>query len=129
MYKQLKSYLNALLEVDGVMSVILNSPDGMVIEHVKNGFESDPDITGALAAGIFGMIKRSMLRVSEEEKKFRGDVDQVLIEISDAKIMSVSVADGILSIVSSKDVNLGMLRLVSEKVAKKVSTVMNGISE
>ncbi len=129
MSNQLKESLSMLLEVNGVLAVVLSSRDGMVIEHISNGILTDSNVTGAMSAGIFGMIKKSIERISEGDNILNGDLNQVLIELTNAKIMSVDVSDGILSVISNVNINLGLLRLYMKKTSEKISEVMKEISK
>lgn len=124
MADQLKDSLQILQRLEGVRSVVLTGRDGLVIEHIAKDIQTDPAITGAMTAGMFGMIAKSMQRIGGSDNALNSEMNQVLMELAGAKVIAVNVLNGILSIITTGDVNLGLLRLHVNKTAKQVSLFM-----
>jgi len=127
MYNRFKESLSLLLEVPGVFAVVLSNRDGIVVEYVSNGTHTNSNVIGAMSAGIFGMIKKSLQRISEGDDILGGELNQVLVELTDSKLMAVTVTDGILMSISKGDVNLGLLRIYTKKASDRISEIMNSI--
>ncbi len=124
MINQVKEYLELLQEVDGVRSIVLTGSDGLLIENIDLSTKTDPDVIAAMVAGMFGMMKRSILRIDSGENIIKGDMNQLTLELSDAKIFAVKVNDSFLSVITYGNVNLGLLRLYINKVAEKISGII-----
>ncbi|MHA1238353.1 MAG: roadblock/LC7 domain-containing protein [Candidatus Odinarchaeia archaeon] len=105
----------------GIKKVILVDRTGLTIAHVSkfSYYPVDVDGIGAIASAVFC--------ASEEQGKNLdiGDLDIVTSEFSDGKIFAASVGKGVLCVITDKDVNIGMVRLVIKKTSDELKKVLD----
>lgn len=120
----LKSFDEILSQIikseTGIKKVILVDRTGLTIAHVSkfSYYPVDIDGIGAIASAVFS--------ASEEQGKNLeiGDLDLLSSEFSDGKIFAASCGKGVLSVITDKDVNIGMIRLVMKKTSEKLKEVL-----
>ncbi len=105
----------------GIKKVILADRTGLTIAHVSkfSYYPVDVDGIGAIASAVFC--------ASEEQGKSLdiGALNIVTSEFEDGKIFASSVGSGVLTLISDKDVNIGMIRLVMKSASSELEGVLN----
>ena len=105
----------------GIKKVILVDRTGLTIAHVSkfSYYPVDVDGIGAIASAVFC--------ASEEQGKNLeiGDLEIVTSEFTDGKIFAASVGKGVLCVITDKEVNIGMIRLVIKKTGEELRKVLD----
>jgi predicted regulator of Ras-like GTPase activity (Roadblock/LC7/MglB family) len=105
----------------GIKKVILVDRTGLTIAHVSkfSYYPVDIDGIGAIASAVFS--------ASEEQGKNLeiGDLDVLTSEFDDGKIFAASCGKGVLSVITDKDVNIGMIRLLMKKTSEELKEVLD----
>ncbi|HUX99781.1 MAG TPA: roadblock/LC7 domain-containing protein [Candidatus Deferrimicrobium sp.] len=104
----------------GIKKVILADRTGLTIAHVSkfSYYPVDVDGIGAIASAVFC--------ASEEQGKSLdiGNLTVVTSEFDDGKIFAASCGQGVLCIITDKDVNIGMIRLVMKSASSELDKVL-----
>ncbi len=104
----------------GIKKVILADRTGLTIAHVSkfSYYPVDVDGIGAIASAVFC--------ASEEQGKSLdiGALNIVTSEFDDGKIFASSCGQGVLCIITDKDVNIGMIRLVMKSASSELEGVL-----
>lgn len=104
----------------GIKKVILADRTGLTIAHVSkfSYYPVDVDGIGAIASAVFC--------ASEEQGKSLdiGSLNIVTSEFNDGKIFAASCGQGVLCIITDKDVNIGMIRLVMKNASSELEKVL-----
>ncbi len=105
----------------GIKKVILVDRTGLTIAHVSkfSYYPVDIDGIGAIASAVFS--------ASEEQGKNLeiGDLDLLSSEFTDGKIFAASCGKGVLSVITDKDVNIGMVRLLIKKTSEQLKEILD----
>ena len=105
----------------GIKKVILADRTGLTIAHVSkfSYYPVDVDGIGAIASAVFC--------ASEEQGKSLdiGNLNIVTSEFYDGKIFAASCGQGVLCIITDKDVNIGMIRLVMKNASSELEKVLS----
>ncbi|MHA1754472.1 MAG: roadblock/LC7 domain-containing protein [Candidatus Odinarchaeia archaeon] len=105
----------------GIRKVILVDRTGLTIAHVSkfSYYPVDIDGIGAIASAVFS--------ASEEQGKNLeiGDLEILTSEFNDGKIFAASCGKGVLSVITDKDVNIGMIRLLLKKTSEELKEVLD----
>ncbi|MCD6514513.1 MAG: roadblock/LC7 domain-containing protein [Candidatus Odinarchaeota archaeon] len=105
----------------GIKKVILVDRSGLTISHVSRDVGSPVDIEsiGAIASAVFGASE-------EQGKNLRiGKLDLVTSEFENGKIFAASCGQGILTVVTDNNVNIGMVRYLMQKTSEKLKKVLD----
>jgi predicted regulator of Ras-like GTPase activity (Roadblock/LC7/MglB family) len=105
----------------GIKKVILADRTGLTIAHVSkfSYYPVDVDGIGAIASAVFC--------ASEEQGKSLdiGSLTIVTSEFDDGKIFAANCGtSGVLCIITDKDVNIGMIRLVMKSASTELDKVL-----
>ena len=105
----------------GIKKVILADRTGLTIAHVSkfSYYPVDVDGIGAIASAVFC--------ASEEQGKSLdiGNLNIVTSEFDDGKIFAANTGtSGVLCIITDKDVNIGMIRLVMKSASSELDKVL-----
>ena len=105
----------------GIKKVILADRTGLTIAHVSkfSYYPVDVDGIGAIASAVFC--------ASEEQGKSLdiGNLNIVTSEFDDGKIFAANTGtQGVLCIITDKDVNIGMIRLVMKSASSELDKVL-----
>ena len=105
----------------GIKKVILVDKSGLTIAHVTkfSYYPVDVESIGAIASAVFG--------ASEEQGKNLqiGELEIVTSEFTNGKIFAASVGKGVLCVITDKEVNIGMIRLVIKKTGEELRKVLD----
>ena len=118
MYKILEE-LNKTTGINGSMIV---GQDGIVIAADLNSQLQDETV-GALAASILDTVKKSMVRLSNE------DLRQITVEASEGKLFLSDVGLGILAVTTDPRVNVGMVRLEIKNAAERIKLAQKPVQQ
>ena len=120
----IKSIDDLLLEIikgeKGVKKIILVDKTGLTISDVSKNSYYPVDIAG------IGAIASAVFCASEEQGKSLniGSLTLVSSEFENGKIFAASTGDGVLCVVTDSSVNIGMIRFLIRKVAKKLQKLL-----
>ncbi|MBD3228558.1 MAG: hypothetical protein GF329_10255 [Candidatus Lokiarchaeota archaeon] len=105
----------------GIKKVILADRTGLTIAHVSkfSYYPVDVDGIGAIASAVFC--------ASEEQGRSLeiGDLNIVTSEFQEGKIFAAATGQGVLCIITDKDVNIGMIRLVMKSASSELQDVLS----
>ena len=105
----------------GIKKVILVDRSGLTISHVSRDSETPTDVEsiGAIASAVFG--------ASEEQGKSLkiGKLGIVTSEFEKGKIFAASCGQGILTVVTDNNVNIGMVRYLMQKTSEKLKKILD----
>ena len=105
----------------GIKKVILVDRSGLTISHVTkfSYYPVDIESIGAIAGAVFG--------ASEEQGKNLqiGQLEIVTSEFEKGKIFDASCGQGILTVITDPDVNIGMVRFLMQKTAAKLKKILD----
>uniref|UniRef100_A0A7C4TWC0 Roadblock/LAMTOR2 domain-containing protein n=1 Tax=Caldisericum exile TaxID=693075 RepID=A0A7C4TWC0_9BACT len=113
----MENILNELSRVEGVMGVAIVSTDGLIVSSVLPQ-DLDPDAVSGMCATSF---RNS---VTTAKVLNAGKVKYVLIETDTNFIIFSSVGNGFLAVVSSRKINLGLLRIKVDKAVQEIKGKM-----
>ena len=105
--------LEELNKTTGVSGSMIVGQDGIVIAADLNASLQD-EAVGALASSIVDTVKKSMVRLSNE------DLKQITVEASKGKLFLTNVGIGILAVTTDPQVNVGLVRLEIKNAAEKI---------
>ena len=105
--------LEELNKTTGINGSMIVGQDGIVIAADSNSNLQD-EAVGALAASIVDTVKKSMVRLSNENLK------QITVEPSKGKLFLTDVGIGILAVTTDPQVNVGLVRLEIKNAAEKI---------
>jgi uncharacterized protein len=105
--------LEELNKTTGINGSMIVGQDGIVIAADSNSNLQD-EAVGALAASIVDTVKKSMVRLSNENLK------QITVEASKGKLFLTDVGIGILAVTTDPQVNVGLVRLEIKNAAEKI---------
>ncbi|MFB6204531.1 MAG: roadblock/LC7 domain-containing protein [Candidatus Nanohaloarchaea archaeon] len=110
--------LNDLGDVNGIKGAAVVRRDGLLISS-NLGEDIDDDQVGAMTASTVGSGETASDALN------MGGVNQVTIESEDGKLVSTGAGEeGILTILTEADVNMGLVKVEMEKAVKKVKRVL-----
>lgn len=105
--------LEELNKTSGISGSMVVGDDGIVIAaDMDTSF--DEETVGALAASITSNIKKSMSRLEQ------APLSQVTIEATSGKLFFAQANIGTLVVTTSKDVNIGLIRLEIKNAVSKL---------
>lgn len=116
--EKLKDPLDDLKDIQGVTGAAVVRRDGLLI--VSNlPQDIDADQLAAMTASTVGSGETASETLSI------GDVQQVTVESQDGKLISTGAGDeGILTILTDPDVNMGLVLVEMKKSVKKIKRVL-----
>jgi predicted regulator of Ras-like GTPase activity (Roadblock/LC7/MglB family) len=105
----------------GIKKCILTDRTGLTIAHVSkfSYFAVDIDGIGAIASAVF---------CASEEQGKNLDIGELVIvtsEFNEGKIFAAGAGKGVLCVITDREVNLGMVRMVMKKAAGELSKVLD----
>ncbi|MFB6203814.1 MAG: roadblock/LC7 domain-containing protein [Candidatus Nanohaloarchaea archaeon] len=116
--EKLNEPLDDLNDVQGIKGAAVVRRDGLLIAS-NLGQDIDDDQVGAMTASTVGSGETA----SEALKM--GEVNQVTIESENGKLVSTGAGEeGILTILTDSDVNMGLVKVEMEKATKKIKRVL-----
>ncbi|MFB6204113.1 MAG: roadblock/LC7 domain-containing protein [Candidatus Nanohaloarchaea archaeon] len=116
--EKLQEPLEDLGEVQGIKGAAVVRRDGLLIASNLGG-DIDDDQVGAMTASTVGSGETASDALN------MGGVNQVTIESEDGKLVSTGAGEeGILTILTEADVNMGLVKVEMEKAVKKVKRVL-----
>ncbi len=102
-----------LIRVDGVIGSLLVGRDGLVIASTLLDDE-DAEVLGAMSAAVFGEIDKATKRVGI------GVLVDAIIDAKDGSILLLEARDVILTVVTQRMVNLGLVKMEMRRAAKRI---------
>ena len=102
-----------LIRVDGVIGSLLVGRDGLVIASTLLD-EEDAEVLGAMSAAVFGEIDKATKRVGI------GILVDAIIDAKDGSILLLEARDMILTVVTQRMVNLGLVKMEMRRAAKRI---------
>ena len=115
----MENILDELNQVPGILGSLIIGKDGLVIVSLWDT-EADIDMVGADSADVFGVCESMM-----SEKLNFGMCDMLTIESEEAKVVLKNIDEStFLTVILSKDVNLGLVRLEIKNAAEKLKEVL-----
>ena len=103
-----------LIRVDGVIGSLLVGRDGLVIASTLIDDE-DAEVLGAMSAAVFGEIDKATKRIGI------GMLVDAIIDAKDGSILLLEARDVILTVVTQRMVNLGLVKMEMRRAAKRIS--------
>jgi predicted regulator of Ras-like GTPase activity (Roadblock/LC7/MglB family) len=103
-----------LIRVDGVIGSLLVGRDGLVIASTLLDDE-DAEVLGAMSAAVFGEIDKATKRIGI------GILVDAIIDAKDGSILLLESRDVILTVVTQRMVNLGLVKMEMRRAAKRIS--------
>ncbi|OQX92580.1 MAG: hypothetical protein B6D58_02215 [candidate division Zixibacteria bacterium 4484_95] len=106
--------LSDLNKTSGVRGSMLVGADGIIIAaDLDSKFEDET--VGALSASIVSSVGKAMERLKNESAK------QITVEAEYGKLFLTDAGVGILTVITEKDVNIGLVRLEIKNAVSKIS--------
>ena len=102
-----------LIRVDGVIGSLLVGRDGLVIASTLLD-EEDAEVLGAMSAAVFGEIDKATKRIGI------GILIDAIIDAKDGSILLLEARDMILTVVTQRMVNLGLVKMEMRRAAKRI---------
>ncbi|MBA3469901.1 MAG: roadblock/LC7 domain-containing protein [Herpetosiphonaceae bacterium] len=102
-----------LIRVDGVIGSLLVGRDGLVIASTLLDDE-DAEVLGAMSAAVFGEIDKATKRIGI------GVLVDAIIDAKDGSILLLEARDVILTVVTQRMVNLGLVKMEMRRAAKRI---------
>jgi predicted regulator of Ras-like GTPase activity (Roadblock/LC7/MglB family) len=116
--EKLNEPLDDLDGVQGIKGAAVVRRDGLLIAS-NLGDDIDDDQVGAMTASTVGSGETA------SEALNMGDVEAVTIESAEGKLVSTGAGEqGILTILTESDVNMGLVKVEMDKAIKKVKRVL-----
>ncbi|MFB6180291.1 MAG: roadblock/LC7 domain-containing protein [Candidatus Nanohalobium sp.] len=116
--EKLMEPLNDLGDVQGIKGAAVVRRDGLLIASNLGG-DIDDDQVGAMTASTVGSGETA------SEALNMGDVNQVTIESEEGKLISTGAgSEGILTILTEEDVNMGLIKVEMTDAVNKVKQVL-----
>lgn len=106
--------LSDLNKTSGVRGSLLVGSDGIIIAADLDSRLEDETV-GALSASIVSNVGKAMERLKNEPTK------QITIEAENGKLFLTDAGVGILTVITEKDVNIGLVRLEIKNAVSKIS--------
>jgi uncharacterized protein len=103
-----------LIRVDGVIGSLLVGRDGLVIASTLLD-EEDAEVLGAMSAAVFGEIDKATKRIGI------GILVDAIIDAKDGSILLLEAREMILTVVTQRMVNLGLVKMEMRRAAKRIS--------
>ena len=103
-----------LIRVDGVIGSLLVGRDGLVIASTLLEDE-DAEVLGAMSAAVFGEIDTATKRIGI------GVLVDAIIDAKDGSILLLESRDVILTVVTQRMVNLGLVKMEMRRAAKRIN--------
>ncbi|ABX06855.1 MAG TPA: dynein regulation protein LC7 [Herpetosiphon sp.] len=103
-----------LIRVEGVIGSLLVGRDGLVIASTLIEDE-DAEVLGAMSAAVFGEIDKATKRIGI------GTLVDAIIDAKDGSILLLEARDVILTVVTQRMVNLGLVKIEMRRAAKNIS--------
>ena len=103
-----------LIRVDGVIGSLLVGRDGLVIARTLLEDE-DAEVLGAMSAAVFGEIDKATKRIGI------GVLVDAIIDAKDGSILLLESRDVILTVVTQRMVNLGLVKMEMRRAAKRIN--------
>ncbi len=103
-----------LIRVDGVIGSLLVGRDGLVIASTLLDDE-DAEVLGAMSAAVFGEIDKATKRIGI------GTLVDAIIDAKEGSILLLEARDVILTVVTQRMVNLGLVKMEMRRAAKRIT--------
>ena len=107
----LSNALSIIKVLPRVLGVVAVTYDGVVIEAYVDGMISKEEL-GASAAGFFSSIMSGITKIN------LGELNEILVETSDSKLLIIGINKLLVVIRTRDDVNLGSLKLKISELIK-----------
>lgn len=109
----MENILSELERFDGVRGVAIVSNDGLIV-HSLLPPDLDPDAVSGMCATVFrnGITTAKVLN--------SGKVRHILIETDTDFIIFSNIGNGFLAVISTRKINLGLLRIKIDKAVKEI---------
>lgn len=116
--EKLNEPLDELDDVQGIKGAAVVRRDGLLIAS-NLGQDINDDQVGAMTASTVGSGETA------SESLEMGNVNAVTIEAADGKLVSTGAGEeGILTILTDSDVNMGLVKVEMEKATKKIKRIL-----
>ncbi len=103
--------LSELNKIPGVVGSLVTGKDGLPIASAVPE-DVNVDVVSAMAAAIIGTSERSTSEIGQ------GELEQVMIEGKNGKTLVMDVGNGVLVVLTTPDINLGLIRLDMKRAAR-----------
>jgi predicted regulator of Ras-like GTPase activity (Roadblock/LC7/MglB family) len=110
----MRHIVEELIRVDGVIGSLLVGRDGLVIASTLIDDE-DAEVLGAMSAAIFGEIDKATKRIGI------GTLVDAIIDAKEGSILVLEAREVILTVVTQRMVNLGLVKMEMRRAAKRIS--------
>jgi len=103
----------------GIKHILLADRTGVtLLSHSRNPWESIMDGMGAIISAVFVASEQQGMSLSS------GKLDMVTSEFGKHKVFSMRVGDPILSIITARNVQMGLIRLLLNKYGKAIEDLL-----
>ena len=119
--KAFDNVLSKIIKAEaGIRKVILVDRTGLTIAHVSkfSYFPIDVDGVGAIASAVFVASEQQGMGFNA------GRLELVTSEFDKNKVFSLGLGDTILSILTARNVQMGMIRLLLSKYGKEIGLAL-----
>lgn len=109
--------LKKLKSIQGVIGVMIVEADGLLINSIVDS-NIDPEAISGLCASVF-RNSRSILTTTN-----LGDLEIAMLEADNGTLFIKRVEEVFLTVLTRKDINLGLIRLSIKNASKELSTLL-----
>jgi predicted regulator of Ras-like GTPase activity (Roadblock/LC7/MglB family) len=103
----------------GIKHILLADRTGVTLmSHSRNPWESLMDGMGAIISAVFVASEQQGMSLAS------GNLDMVTSEFDKHKVFSMSVMGTILSIITARNVQMGLIRLLMNKYGKTIEDLL-----
>lgn len=106
--------LSDLNRTSGIKGSMLVGSDGIIIAADMDS-QLEDETVGAMSASIVSNVSKAMERLQNETPA------QITIEAENGKLFLADAGVGILTVITEKNVNIGLIRLEIKNVISKIS--------
>lgn len=109
----MEEILKKLKQINGVLGVMIIESDGLLINSIVES-NIDPEAISGLCASVF-RNSRSILNTTN-----LGDLEVATLEADNGNLFIIRVEEVFLTIITTKNINLGLIRLSIKNSAKEL---------
>lgn len=109
----MRSIVEDLLRVEGVIGSLLVGKDGLVVASTLLD-PDDAEVLGAMSAAVYGEINKSTKRIGV------GTLVDAIIDAQEGSILLLEAKDLILVVITQRVVNLGLIKMEMRRAARRI---------
>ena len=106
--------LDRLKSSSGVLAVILTDLDGAIL-YTASDMDIAPPLTRGMSLSFAGYMQQIVTQLN------MGKLTELDVETTTGRIMMVRTGDGVLSVLTTKQSNLGIIRIAIGRALKDLS--------